>query len=192
MIGPVEPAGPRRETDRLVLRRWRAGDLAPFAAMNADPAVVEFLPGPLEPAASDALAGSFEADWERGVPAPWAIEVPGVAPFAGFVGLHAVTFDAPFADRLEVGWRLATAFWGRGYATEGARAALDYAFAERGEPEVVSFTFEGNHRSRRVMERLGMRPAGGFDHPRLPGHPLERHVLYRIDAAAWAAPGGGS
>lgn len=191
MIGPRQAPGPSRRTERLWLRRWRAGDLGPFAALNDDPEVTEFLPARLTRAQSDALAASYEADWDAGVPAPWALEVPGVTAFAGFVGLHAVRFDVPFAHRLEVGWRLARPFWGRGYATEGARAALAWAFEVRGEAEVVSLTAEGNHRSRRVMERLGMHhhPADDFDHPRLGGHRLERHVLYRIDAASWGATG---
>ncbi|MBM4243853.1 MAG: GNAT family N-acetyltransferase [Deltaproteobacteria bacterium] len=169
-------------TDRLRLRRWRSGDRAPFAALNADPRVTEFLPGPLSRAASDALAERIEAHFATHGFGPWAVEVPGEIPFAGFVGLAVPGFAAPFTPCVEVLWRLAPACWGRGYATEGARAALDFGFAHAGQAAIVSFTVPANVRSRAVMERLGMThdPADDFDHPELPeGHPLRRHVLYR-------------
>jgi ribosomal-protein-alanine N-acetyltransferase len=118
----------------------------------------------------------------------WAVEVPGVAPFIGFIGLAVPRFEAPFMPAIEVGWRLASAHWGKGYATEGARAALEFGFTQLGLEEIVSFTVPANARSLRVMERLGMThdPAEDFDHPRLPeGHPLRRHVLYRLGRARW-------
>ena len=114
----------------------------------------------------------------------WALEIPGVAPFAGFVGLSVPGFTAPFTPCVEIGWRLAAAHWGRGYATEAARAVLAHAWDVVGLDEVVSFTTAGNDRSRAVMTRIGMRhdPAADFDHPRLvAGHPLRPHVLYRIE-----------
>lgn len=179
-MGGEPPAELR--TDRLRLRRWRSGDRAPFAALNADPRVTEFLPGPLSRAASDALAERIEAHFATHGFGPWAVEVPGEIPFAGFVGLAVPGFAAPFTPCVEVLWRLAPACWGRGYATEGARAALDFGFAHAGQAAIVSFTVPANVRSRAVMERLGMThdPADDFDHPELPeGHPLRRHVLYR-------------
>ena len=169
-------------TARLLLRRWRDEDRAPFAALNADPLVTEFLPGPLSRARSDALADRIAAHFAAHGFGLWAIEVPGQVPFAGFVGLAVPAFEAAFTPCVEVGWRLASACWGRGYATEGARAALAFGFARLGLAEIVSFTVPANVRSRRVMERLGMThdPADDFDHPALPeGHPLRRHVLYR-------------
>ena len=176
-------AAPRElRTARLLLRRWRDEDRAPFAALNADPLVTEFLPGPLSRADSDALADRIEAHFAVHGFGLWAIEVPGQIPFAGFVGLAVPAFEAAFTPCVEVGWRLASACWGRGYATEGARAALAFGFARLGLAEIVSFTVPANVRSRRVMERLGMKhdPADDFDHPALPeGHPLRRHVLYR-------------
>jgi RimJ/RimL family protein N-acetyltransferase len=117
----------------------------------------------------------------------WAIEVPGVAPFVGFAGLAVTQFTAHFTPCVEVGWRLAFEHWGHGYATEAARLALGYAFGTLALPEVVSFTSVGNHRSRAVMERLGMRrnSADDFDYPSFPeGHPLRRHVLYRLGSGA--------
>ena len=113
----------------------------------------------------------------------WAVEIPGVAPFAGYIGLAAPRFDAHFTPCVEIGWRLAHEHWGHGYASEGARAALAFGFAALKLHEIVSFTVPANLRSRRVMERLGMThdPADDFDHPGLPvEHPLRRHVLYRI------------
>lgn len=169
-------------TERLLLRRWRAADRAPFAALNADPRVVEFLPGPLSRAESDALAARIDALVAQHGFAPWAVEVPGEVPFAGFVGLAVPAFEAAFTPCVEIAWRLAASCWGRGYATEAARAALAFGFEHLGLAEIVAFTVPANLRSRRVMERLGMThdPADDFDHPALPaGHALRRHVLYR-------------
>jgi len=118
----------------------------------------------------------------------WAVEVVGVAPFIGYVGLSIPRFEAHFTPAVEVGWRLASAYWGQGYATEGARAALEAGFTQFGLKEIVSFTVPATARSRRVMERIGMThdPADDFDHPRLAeGDPLHRHVLYRIGRAQW-------
>jgi RimJ/RimL family protein N-acetyltransferase len=170
-------------TPRLILRRWRPSDRAPFAAMNADPAVMAHFPSLLTAAESDALADAIEAHHARHGFGLWALAIPGVTPFAGYVGLSVPTFEAPFTPCVEIGWRLAAAQWGHGYATEAARAVLVHAWHVVGLDEVVSFTTAGNARSRAVMERLGMRydPADDFDHPRLAaGHPLRRHVLYRL------------
>ena len=181
---------PELRTDRVLLRAWRPEDREPFAGLNADSAVVEFLPGALDRAASDALAARFEAHWDREGFGVWAVEVPGVSPFVGFVGLSRALFAAPFTPAVEVGWRLAHDAWGHGYATEGGRAALRFGFEDVGLAEIVSFTTRANVRSRRVMERLGMRhdPADDFEHPSLDaGSPLRAHVLYRLDRAAWAS-----
>ncbi|MGE0711850.1 MAG: GNAT family N-acetyltransferase [Planctomycetota bacterium] len=181
---------PELRTERLLLRAWRDEDLPAFAALNADPRVVEFLPAALTRAESDALAAKIRATFaERGY-GLWAVEAPGAADFLGFVGLSSPPWEAPFTPCVEVGWRLAHARWGRGYATEAARAALDFGFAMLGLAEIVSFTVPANLRSRRVMEKLGLRhaPADDFDHPRLPaGHPLRRHVLHRLARADWQA-----
>lgn len=171
-------------TERLRLRRWVPGDREAFARLNRDPRVMEHFPGLLTRQESDALADRIEAEFrERGF-GRWAVEVPGVAPFAGFVGLSVPRFEAPFTPCIEVGWRLDASYWDRGYASEAARAVL--AFASRWLPrdEIVSFTVPANLRSRRVMEKLGMThsPREDFDHPLLPeGHPLRRHVLYRLN-----------
>jgi RimJ/RimL family protein N-acetyltransferase len=181
------PANLPRElvTDRLLLRRWRDEDRAPFAALNADPRVVEHLPGPLSRAESDERAARIEAHFAEHGFGLWAVEVIDAVPFAGFVGLSVPRFEAPFMPCVEIGWRLAAECWGQGYATEGARAALQFGFEDLRLDEIVSFTVPENVRSRRVMEKLGLThdPADDFDHPLLPeGHRLRRHVLYRIRA----------
>jgi RimJ/RimL family protein N-acetyltransferase len=170
-------------TDRLLLRRWRAEDRDVFAALNADPVVMEHFPSVSARADSDAAADRIAAHFERHGFGLWAVEVVGVAPFAGFVGLCVPRFEAHFTPCVEIGWRLARAFWDKGYATEGAREALAFGFEHLRLDEVVSYTVPANVRSRRVMEKLGMNhDAGGdFEHPLLPeGHPLRGHVLYRI------------
>ena len=180
---------PEVRTERLRLRRWRSEDREPFARLNTDPKVVEYLPGALSRAESDALVDRIEAGWYEYGYGLWAVEVPDVAPFVGFVGLSTADFDARFTPAVEVGWRLAADAWGSGYATEAGRAALAYGFDDVGLNEIVSFTAQGNSRSRRVMERLGMRhdPVDDFDHPKVPeGSHLRRHVLYRLDRDAWS------
>jgi RimJ/RimL family protein N-acetyltransferase len=180
----TRPDLPREiRTDRLRLRRWLPDDRAPFAALNADPRVVEFLPGALSREQSDALADRIEAHFERHGFGLWAVEIPGINHFAGFIGLSIPSFEAPFTPCVEIGWRLDPEHWNRGYATEGARTVLEFGFRSLQLDEIVSFTVPANRRSRRVMEKIGMihSPADDFDHPALPeGHPLRRHVLYRI------------
>jgi RimJ/RimL family protein N-acetyltransferase len=183
---------PERATARLRLRGWREEDLAPFAALNADPRVTEHFPGPLDRAESDALVAHFQVHFDRHGFGFWAVEAPGVAPFVGFVGLAVPSFQAHFTPCVEVGWRLAAEFWGRGYASEAASSALAFGFECLRLAEIVSFTVPGNLRSRRVMERLGMARSAGddFAHPRLPeGHPMRLHVLYRMSRTAWPGEG---
>lgn len=195
---------PELRTERLLLRQWREDDRATFAAMNADPRVLEHFPARLTRRQSDALADRARATIAARGWGLWAVEVTGgedgpfshrrsaaaagrdlpPGAFIGFIGLAEPRFEAHFTPAVEVGWRLAHDAWGRGYATEGARAATAFAFEQLGLDELVSFTVVANTRSRRVMEKLGMThdAADDFDHPALPDHPLQRHVLYRLRA----------
>lgn len=183
------PGGPELRTARLLLRRWREADLEPFARLNADPAVMEHLPGTLSAEQSRRLVERIEAGFERDGFGFWAVEPRGEGAIAGFVGLTRVGEELPFAPAVEVGWRLGREHWGRGIAAEAARVALAYGFREAGLREVVACTAVRNERSRRLMERLGMSrdPDGDFAHPAVPeGDPLAPHVLYRVDARAGA------
>ena len=183
-------AGPVLRTERLILRPWRESDLDPFAALNADPRVAATLGGPQDRAFSDAMAARIHAEFAATGYGRWAVELPGVAPFIGFIGLAAPSFEAHFTPAVEIGWRLAFEHWGKGYATEGARAALDFGFNQAGLEEIVSFTAKINTKSRAVMERLGMRtdPKDDFNHVALPAeHPLYQHVLYRLSREDWRA-----
>jgi RimJ/RimL family protein N-acetyltransferase len=176
------------ETKRLRLRRWRESDLLAFAALNADARVMEFFPQRLDRAESDASAGRIVDHFDRHGFGLWAVEVLSVAPFVGFIGLCVPAFDAHFTPCVEIGWRLAYDHWGKGYASEGAGAALAYGFRELGLGEIVSMTAVVNERSQRVMQRIGMThtPADDFDHPKLTAEsPLCRHVLYRLGRDAW-------
>jgi RimJ/RimL family protein N-acetyltransferase len=186
--GPIPIPIPRIRTERLLLREWRDSDRAPYAALNADPEVVEHLGGALDRAASDAMIERIVARWAADGHGLWAVERLDDGTFIGFVGLAAPAFEASFTPCVEVGWRLARAAWGHGFATEAAREALRFGFETLGLDEIVSFTVPANGRSRAVMERLGMirDPADDFDHPnRPPGDPLRRHVLYRLSRERW-------
>ncbi len=174
---------PELHTERLVLREWRDADLDPFAALNADPEVMRFMPKLLSRDECAARIQSFRDHFRDHGFGLWAVEVRGLAPFVGFVGLNIPRFEAPFMPSVEIGWRLAHEAWGNGFATEAARAVIAFGFNELALQEILSYTVPENVRSRRVMERLGMRhdPAGDFDHPLLAeGHPLRKHVLYRL------------
>jgi len=183
----MPPPGVEIVTPRLWLRRWRAEDLEPFAALTADPQVAEHFPSTLSRAESEAMFGRIQEHFKKHGYCWRAVELPGQVPFIGFIGLAVVPFEASFTPCVEIGWRLTPPWWGKGLATEGARAALEYGFERLGLEEIVAFTVPGNVRSRRVMEKLGMRYSEGFEHPRIdPQHPLCRHVLYRLSRAEWA------
>lgn len=180
-------------TERLRLRRFRAEDLEPFAALNADPQVMKYLLRTLSRDESFALAARIEEHFATHGFGNFAVEVVADSAFAGFVGLSVPRFEAAFTPCVEIGWRLATRFQGRGYATEGARAVLALGFERLGLDEIVSFTVPANRASWQVMEKLGMArdPAEDFDHPMIAeGHPLRRHVLYRLGAQAWRNANG--
>ena len=154
---------------------------------------MEFFPSCLSREESDDVAAHIEAHYREYGFCFYAAELIGAAPFIGFIGISNVPFEAGFTPAVEIGWRLARPFWNRGLATEGASAVLTYAFRVLKLPEVVAFTVPGNLRSRRVMEKIRMYRdrAGDFDHPRLPeGHPLRRHVLYRVDHRRFPMPAG--
>ena len=174
-------------TERLLLREWSDEDLDPFAALNADPEVMRFMPKLLSRDECAARIQSIREHFRDHGFGLWAVEVRNVCPFVGFVGLNIPRFEAPFMPCVEIGWRLAREAWGQGFATEAARAAVARGFDVLGLQEILSFTVPDNVRSRRVMERLGMKhdPAGDFDHPLLAeGHPLRKHVLYRLPRPA--------
>lgn len=176
------------ESDRLRLRAWKESDLAPFAEINADPDVAEFLPRVLSAEESDDLALRIRALFAEHSFGLWAAEEIASQRFMGFVGLMVPNFDAHFMPCVEIGWRLGREHWGKGYATEGARLALRYAFEHLSLDEIVSFTVPMNERSQSVMRKLGMThdPEDNFDHPKLPdGDRLRRHVLYRLTREAW-------
>jgi RimJ/RimL family protein N-acetyltransferase len=173
-------------TARLLLRPWRPSDVSPFAEMSADPRVMEHFPALLTRDEAIATVGRIEAHFAQHGFGLWAAEVPGVCDFIGFVGLWTPNFSAHFTPCVEVGWRIAHAHWGNGYASEAAKAALRFGFDQLALSEIVAMTVPANWRSRHVMEKLGMsrRQEDDFDHPRLDeGSPLRRHVLYRIKKA---------
>jgi len=156
--------------------------MAAFAAMSADPAAMEFLPSLPDLAACEAWAARLQAHWREHGFGRWVVELPGEASFIGVVGLTVIPYEADFTPAVEVAWRLARAYWGRGYASEAARASVDYGFDTLGLAEIVAVTVPANLRSRRVMERLGMTclQEDDFDDPNVPDGPLKRCVLYRL------------
>ncbi|MFI7243570.1 GNAT family N-acetyltransferase [Streptomyces qinglanensis] len=168
-------------TERLLLRGWQESDLAPWAAMNADPQVREHFPGLLSRAESDASVARFQADLERRGWGWWAVEVRASGEFIGFAGLDPVEEELP-VEGVEVGWRLARSAWGYGFATEAGRAAVEFGFASLDLPEIVAITPVGNVRSQAVMRRLGMThdPADDFEDPTVPPGPLRHSVVHRL------------
>lgn len=173
---------PILKTKRLILRPWKEEDLSLFAAMNADERVMEHFPATLSREESDAFAKKIMRQFETKDYGLWAVEVPGIASFIGFVGLIDHDFPAHFTPCIEIGWRLAYNYWGQGYAFEAASKVMDYAFNVLKLDELVSMTAVSNQRSQKLMKKLGMtrNPDDDFENPKLkPGHPLRPHVLYR-------------
>jgi len=171
------------ESDRLWLRNWEKRDREPFARLNADARVMEFFPACLSRAESDCMVDRIEEHFREHGFGAWAAELREERLFIGFVGLAVPKFEAHFTPCVEIGWRLAANYWGSGLATEGAQAVVRHAFEVLKLDALVSYTVPANLRSRRVMEKIGMThsPSDDFDHPNLPeGHPLRRHVLYRL------------
>ncbi len=188
MTGP-----PQICTDRLLLRPWRDDDRAPFARINSDPAVMEYFPAILSEDETHQFVDRIESHFALHGFGLWAVETCDHSQFIGYIGLAVPHFEAAFTP-FEIGWRLASSHWGRGLAFEGAQAVVRHAFLTLDLPEVVAFTVPANLRSRRVMEKLRMTydPADDFDHPLVPeGHPLCRHVLYRLNRDAWVARDSG-
>jgi RimJ/RimL family protein N-acetyltransferase len=167
-------------TERLIMRGWRESDIAPWAAMNADPEVRQYLGPLLTVEQSSAWILNFQDDLDRYGFGFWAVEVRASGEFIGFSGLGTVDEERPFSG-VEAGWRLARSAWGRGYAAEAGRAVLQYGFDGMGLPEIVAVTMAKNLRSRAVMLRIGMTtdPAADFDDPDVDEGPLRRHVVYR-------------
>jgi len=175
------------DTPRLILRQWRASDRAPFAAMSADPEVMRHLGPLMDRAASDAIADRIAGQINRDGHGFWAVERKADGAFLGFCGVK-VAEVGPLAGEPELGWRLARAHWGQGYAREGAEAARDWVFDALGKPLVFAMTVPANRASRGLMERIGLvrRPELDFDHPRLAlDDPLRPHIIYTQTRKEW-------
>ncbi len=175
------------ETERLYLRQWQASDFAPFAEMNANPEVMEYFPKLLTTSMSNTIAKKCQSLIDDNGWGFWAVSLKETDTFIGMVGLNNANADMPFSPAVEIAWRLDNDYWGQGYATEAARASLDFAFVELEIEEVVAFTAVINKRSQLVMERLGMtNTQKGFFHPMLdPNHRLAEHVLYKTTRQQW-------
>lgn len=170
------------ETERLYLRQWRASDFAIFAEMNADLDVMKYFPKPLSPKVSDAIANKCSQLIKDKGWGFWAVSLKETDTFIGMVGLNEAHADMSFAPAIEIAWRLHKDYWGQGYATEAARASLNFAFDTLGLDEVVAFTAVINEHSQLIMQRIGMsNTQENFYHPMLePNHRLAEHVLYKI------------
>ncbi|TXH67993.1 MAG: N-acetyltransferase [Thiothrix sp.] len=175
------------ETPRLLLRPWQTRDYPEFAKLNTDPKVIEFLPACLSVDASNALAQRLQTLIAQQGWGFWAVELKIKHVFIGFVGLNPVHSALPFSPNIEIGWRLSSAYWGQGLATEAAQATVQFGFNDLQLTEIVAFTALGNLRSQAVMQRLGMQQGAlNFKHPSLAkDHPLAEHCLYRLSRAPY-------
>lgn len=175
-------------TERLILRTWQVEDSEAYFQINQDPKVIEFLAGPITMEQVHHFIQVANNHHEQYGYTFWAIELKKTGELMGFIGLRYIDWELPFAPAVEIGWRLGSQYWGKGYATEGAKAALAYGFEQCNLPEIVSFTVPANVRSIRVMERIGLDRdvKGDFSHPKLPAdHPLSKHILYRLTRSSW-------
>lgn len=173
------------ETERLILRSWTEEDLLPFSQLVADPLVMEYFPRTLSFSEAEAFMQTLKERFQEDGFSFFAAELKSTHEFIGFIGLNIPKYETPFSPFVEIGWRIASQHWNKGYATEGARAALDFGFSKLKLQEIVSFTPRENLKSRRIMEKIGMKidEQAEFNHPLLPAdHKLSRHVLYRINS----------
>lgn len=176
------------ETKRLILRPWKEEDLEPFAQLNADPQVMQYFPAVKTFEESTLEYNAILEHFKKHGYGWWAVSEKNGTNFIGFIGLRYIDFPASFTPAVEIAWRLAYDYWGKGYATEGANASLDYGFKVLELSEIIAVTSIPNIRSQAVMKRIGMHhnTKDDFDHPKLPeGHPLIRHVVYRLDKTDW-------
>ena len=170
------------ETERLILRPWREDDIPPFAEMNSDEEVMEYLPKCLSLEETVQFYNRIVAEHSTFGNGLYAVETKSDGSFIGYVGFHHFDFEEEFSPGVEIGWRLAGKHWNKGYATEAAKACIDYARRHRLFNEIYSFTTVCNSRSKRVMQKIGMNQVGFFSHPSLPrGHRLKPHVLYKLE-----------
>ncbi len=170
------------ETERLRLRTWKESDKTPYFQLNQDPKVTEFLPRSITQDEATQFINRTNSHQERYGYSLWATELRASNQLIGFIGLTTIEWEAPFTPAVEIGWRLASPFWENGYATEGAKATLNYGFNHCSLTKIISFTVPANKRSIRVMEKIGMKRdfQGDFLHPKLATtHPLAPHVLYK-------------
>lgn len=171
------------ETERLILREWQDSDLAPFIAMGQDPLVMEYFPGLLKPEESSAMIARIKTTLKECGFCLYACELKSTKEFIGFIGLSAPKFKAHFTPCVEIGWRIASQHWGKGYAIEGALKCLESGFNEFNLNEIVSIAVKENYKSHNVMNKIGMQRdlSGDFLHPNLaPSHKLAQHTLYRM------------
>ena len=176
------------ETERLILRTWQKEDAKAYFQINQDPKVIEFLRGPLTREQVQDFIQYVRHHGEQYGYTTWAVELKETGVLMGFIGLNYVDWPAHFTPAVEIGWRLGSQYWGKGYATEGAKAALAYGFEQCNLHEIVAFTVPANIRSIRVMEKIGLELDinGDFAHPKLPqDHPLSKHILYRLSRSSW-------
>jgi RimJ/RimL family protein N-acetyltransferase len=177
-----KPAEKIIETDRLILRTWKAEDAEPYYHINQDLKVIEFLPGPMSMQKVEDFIAAENLQFEKMGYTLWAVEEKEMGKLMGFIGLNSPEWKSHFTPCVEIGWRLGSPYWNKGFATEGAKAVLEYGFNQLGLSEIVSFTVPENIASLRVMEKIGMKRDGDFSHPKLPlDHKLSKHVLYKIN-----------
>lgn len=175
------------QTDRLILRQWQEDDLLPFYELNSDPEVMAFFPSTLSRNESDQLASEIQARLNKNGWGFWAVEEKNSKDFIGFVGLNKPSVELPFSPCIEIGWRLAKKFWGKGYASEAGKKSLEFAFDDLSTDEIVSFTAAINKQSEMVMQRIGLSNThNNFNHPSVPNNsPLYEHILYKMTQKQW-------
>lgn len=174
------------ESERLGFRQWKEEDKLPFAIMNSNNEVMRYFPNTLSRQESDMFINRIVKHFEKQGYGLWAVEVKETQEFIGFIGFFNATFEADFTPCVEIGWRLDNRYWNRGYATEGAKVCLEYAFSKLKLSEIYSFTAQINEPSINVMKKIGLKEVGSFNHPRVEeDSPLRLHVLYKIDRSTY-------
>lgn len=170
------------KSKRLRFRRWIEEDRKSFSILNADEAVMEFFPELLTKEESDLFVDKIEDHFNKYGYGLWAVELIENSRFIGYIGFFNAEFESEFTPCIEIGWRLSKEYWNKGYATEGAKACLNYGFNLLHFESVHSFTAKINTKSINVMEKIGLEKQSEFDHTKVDKNSnLKLHVLYKID-----------
>ncbi len=175
-------------SERLGFRNWKKNDLTEFAKMNADLSVMEHFPKPLTKSETAELIDRLKNHYNKNAYTYFATEILESGEFIGFIGLAFQEYKTDFTPAVDIGWRLKKSAWGKGFATEGAKKCIEFAFDELNLDRVISICTKRNFKSENVMIKIGMKKRLTFDHPELEAYPeYQKCTCYEMRKIDWCS-----